>query len=64
MICPCGVCEKRFIGCHSDCDVYKAWKADYDALYGEARKSSEKMLNEFKFDVIQKQVRRRRRLKK
>jgi len=25
MICPCAVCETRFVGCHAECDEYKAW---------------------------------------
>lgn len=28
MTSPCEVCEKRFVGCHGDCDVFKAWSKE------------------------------------
>lgn len=28
MTCPCNLCEERFVGCHTDCEVYKTWKAE------------------------------------
>lgn len=29
---PCGNCDKRTVGCHSDCNVYKAWLSKYHKL--------------------------------
>ena len=30
MISPCTVCEERFVGCHSECDAYKRWRAEHN----------------------------------
>lgn len=30
--CPCHNCELRHVGCHSDCEVYKGWRAERDEL--------------------------------
>ncbi len=30
---PCKDCEKRYLGCHSDCESYKAYRADREADY-------------------------------
>jgi hypothetical protein len=29
---PCKVCDRRRLGCHSECDDYKSWKAEVDAI--------------------------------
>lgn len=26
-VCPCRGCDKRKVGCHGKCEVYKKWKA-------------------------------------
>lgn len=30
--CPCHHCENRHVGCHAECEVYKGWRAERDAL--------------------------------
>lgn len=25
---PCADCEERYVGCHAECERYKAWKED------------------------------------
>ncbi len=30
MKAPCQGCDKRLIGCHSVCQVYHAWRAEYE----------------------------------
>jgi len=43
MTCPCSVCDDRYLGCHSQCDAYKAWHDAHDtevlARYAEREKS-------------------------
>ena len=34
---PCKDCEKRYVGCHSDCIDYKDWKKAHDAFEGGKR---------------------------
>ena len=30
---PCDrECPNRRVGCHAECEVYKAWKVEYEAL--------------------------------
>lgn len=48
MICPCNLCEDRFVGCHARCEVYKAWKdeiADQKKRNGTAKNI---LMNEFR----------------
>ena len=61
MTCPCGVCEERFIGCHAQCDAYKAWDAErWKQRESEYRKRNrEGMLDNFRKDAIRKQGRRK-----
>lgn len=35
--CPCKDCSDRHASCHADCDKYKSWRAEYDALKAEAQ---------------------------
>ena len=62
MTCPCGVCEIRHIGCHAQCDAYKAWNnermAEREKIYKHNNRQD--MLDGFKKDAIQKQRRKRR----
>ncbi len=62
MTCPCGVCEKRFVGCHAECDVFKAWqeqqKERLKKLYQQHARND--LLNDFKADAIRKARRRRK----
>lgn len=40
--CPCRECEERFFGCFAECDIYKAWKTEYEARRKKAREKMEK----------------------
>ena len=46
---PCFNCEKRYVGCHADCEDYKAWKADRADAQNKRyhRKADESMLNHY-----------------
>lgn len=35
MTCPCRDCEKRNIGCHSKCSLYKEWAKENEKLRHE-----------------------------
>ena len=35
--CPCKICTKRHLGCHSKCDLYIGWKDDNDYFKEKAR---------------------------
>lgn len=39
---PCRGCENRSALCHSDCDIYKAWKMEHDTYKAELRDFKEK----------------------
>ena len=41
MINPCKDCPDRHSSCHSRCDKYKTWKAEWDALRENERKRKE-----------------------
>lgn len=48
MICPCNLCEERFVGCHAKCETYNAWKdeiAEQKARNGTAKNI---LMNEFR----------------
>lgn len=34
---PCKDCPDRKVGCHSQCEKYKAWRAEYDKLKEKIR---------------------------
>lgn len=42
--CPCKGCQDRYVGCHSECDKYKEWRAEYDRVHAtvEAKREQEK----------------------
>jgi len=42
MTCPCGICEERFVGCHAECDAYKAWQNDRREIIKQRKVISEK----------------------
>ena len=62
MTCPCGVCEERFVGCHAECEVFRAWHEEQmerrRKLY--ERHSREDLLDDFKAKSIGKTKRRRK----
>lgn len=59
MICPCELCEVRFVGCHAECDEFKAWQSEKD----ERRKQryAENAADDFRRDMIRRLKRRQRR---
>jgi len=59
MICPCELCEVRFVGCHAECDAFKAWQAEQ----AERRKQRYKAnaADDFRRDMIRRVKRRQRR---
>ena len=34
---PCKDCPSRYHGCHSKCDKYKEWKAEWDKIKEKER---------------------------
>lgn len=41
---PCKDCEKRHIGCHSECDSYKEFRSAVDEFSGMKREATERDL--------------------
>ena len=41
MINPCKDCADRHPACHSHCEKYKEWKAEWDALREKERRRKE-----------------------
>lgn len=31
-VAPCKGCEKRHVGCHSECEAYKAYRTEQDKI--------------------------------
>ena len=62
MTCPCGVCEERYLGCHAQCDAYRAWNNERMAEREKIYKANNRqdMLNGFKAESIRKTRRKRR----
>ena len=54
--CPCRECEERFFGCFAECEVYKAWRKEYDAINEKAREQryQESSITRFKVESAQK----------
>lgn len=46
---PCADCQKRYVGCHSDCENYKAWKSEQMSVAEDKRKRKNEtsMLNSY-----------------
>lgn len=40
--CPCHGCERRAIGCHDECEAYRAFRKELDALNAKARQERSK----------------------
>lgn len=47
MTCPCNLCEDRFVGCHSACDAYNAWKAAQKRLMDMSGRRKAAVMNEW-----------------
>jgi len=37
--CPCRNCDERRQSCHTECEKYKTWRAEYDADKDGAKKA-------------------------
>ena len=37
----CKDCDKRYIGCHSNCDLYKKYKEELELVSDRKRKNNE-----------------------
>jgi len=59
---PCKGCEGRKVGCHSDCERYKAYREIIDK--GEAEKKRKIIMNEWSMDKARKSAKVRDSLKK
>ena len=59
-VCPCAVCEERFVGCHAECDAYKAWHEAHKAEREKRRKHVDRadLLTKFRYDSITQMKRR------
>lgn len=44
---PCYKCEKRYPGCHSHCDDYKAWRGDFDAKKQAVKTEKERKMKTY-----------------
>ena len=47
MICPCNLCEERFVGCHAECEAYKTWKAEIAEQKARNGTAKNILMNEF-----------------
>jgi len=63
MTCPCGLCEERYLGCHAQCDAYRAWNsermAEREKMYQRINRKD--MLDGFKAEAIRKAKRGKQR---
>jgi len=59
-VSPCAVCEERFVGCHAECEAYKAWHEAHKAERDKCRKHVDRadLLTKFKCDSITQMKRR------
>lgn len=57
MACPCHHCERRVVGCHSQCSDYKDWKA-VEAVR-KAKEEEERKLRDFEWESTQRRYRKK-----
>lgn len=57
---PCYKCEKRELNCHSSCEVYRTWRADYDdkKIAITAKRQQERTADEYAQNLSYKRLRR------
>lgn len=57
---PCKDCERRYQGCHGQCEDYQTWKAAWDAERNERHKEKEKetMLGDYYVESVRRTVRK------
>lgn len=58
---PCADCQKRHVGCHSDCEDYKAWKSRQMSVAENKRKAKaeQSMLDSYTVKSASKYKRRK-----
>lgn len=47
----CFGCEKRHVGCHAECEDYKAWKAEHDKKREIEKSERMKIVDRTQYDV-------------
>lgn len=62
MNAPCVDCQTRYVGCHANCDRYKAWKAEQmtDAERVRKDKRRNSMLNAYTVTEMARNTRKKR----
>lgn len=55
---PCKICNKRHLGCHAECKVYKAYKDELKRLREEIQRSKE--FSGYRCEVFAKQEKYKR----
>lgn len=62
MTATCLNCNNRYVGCHADCETYKAWKSEQLASAEAKRKAKEtqSMLNSYTAKAARKYMRKKR----
>jgi len=58
MTAPCYQCPDHNLGCHADCDRYKAYRADRDAQNAQRRRDHDRI--QAHLDMIEKTKKRLR----
>ena len=59
---PCADCQKRRVGCHSDCEDYKTWKSQQQTVADAKQKDKQRraMLNGYAMQEVAKNTRKKR----
>lgn len=47
----CFGCEKRYVGCHAECEDYKAWKEEHEQIRAIEFAERMKIVNRAQYDV-------------
>ena len=57
---PCYKCEKRSASCHGSCEDYKAYRSQIRSIHDIRQEAHDKsvMLNSFKYDTLNKNLKR------
>ena len=66
MASGCKGCEERHLGCHAECENYKAWKEERDQQKDELykQKSSEKVISNYTIENVYRAKKRTNPMKK
>ena len=57
---PCKLCEKRYLGCHSECDEYKEFKQEIEDSKEmiAKRKAEMTLIDDYKVESTYKSLKR------